>query len=294
MARDEGTRPVIPRQSFGSTGHESSRVIFGAAAFWKANPKIEERTLALLLEHGVNHIDVAASYGDAELHVGHWMQNHRDRFFLATKTGERGHNGAKAELHRSLERLRVDSVDLWQLHNLVDPAEWEEAMGPGGALEAAVDAKESGLVRFIGVTGHGVTVAAMHRMSLERFPFDSVLLPLNYTMMQNPAYSADYAELVEMCRNRSVAVQTIKSLAIGDWGEKERTTRTWYEALSEQADVDLAVHWVLGHEEVFLNSSSDLGLLEKIVDAAERYEGSPAGADIEAMASRTAMSPLFT
>ena len=285
---------MITRLAFGSTGHQSSRVIFGAAAFWKANARVEALALDLLVKHGINHIDVAASYGEAEDHVGVWMERHRDEFFLATKTGERSYEGAWAELQRSLQRLRVDTIDLWQLHNLVDEDEWSEAMGEVGALKAAIEARDQGLVRFIGVTGHGVTVAALHRRSLERFPFDSVLLPLNYTMLQNPAYSADYAELVEMCRQRGVAVQTIKSLAVGDWGEKERTTRTWYEALSEQADVDLAVHWVLGHEEVFLNSSSDLGLLEKIVDAAERYEGSPAGADIEAMASRTAMSPLFT
>jgi len=211
---------MIPLQPFGRTGHQSSRVIFGAAAFWKANPRVEERALALLLEHGINHIDVAASYGDAEEHVGAWMTQHRDRFFLATKTGERGYDGAKAELHRSLERLRVDSVDLLQLHNLVDPAEWEEAMGPGGALEAAVEARDKGLVRFIGVTGHGVTVAQMHSRSLDRFPFDSVLLPLNYTMMQNPAYAADLEALTETCRQRGVAMQTIKSLTVGEWGEK--------------------------------------------------------------------------
>ena len=289
-----GRDRVIPRQDFGRTGHQSSRVIFGAAAFWKANPKVEERTLALLLEHGVNHIDVAASYGDAELHVGHWMPEHRDRFFLATKTGERSYEGARDELRRSLERLRVDSVDLWQLHNLVDPAEWAEAMGPGGALEAAVEARDQGQVRFIGVTGHGVTVAAMHRRSLERFPFDSVLLPLNFTMMQNPAYAADFEALTETCRQRGVAMQTIKSLTVGPWGEKDRTTRTWYEALGEQADIDLAVHWVLGHDGAFLNSSSDLGLLEKILDAAERYESPPPVSEMEAMVTRTAMSPLFT
>ena len=285
---------MIPRQDFGRTGHQSSRVIFGAAAFWKADPKVEERTLALLLEHGVNHIDVAASYGDAELHVGHWMPEHRDRFFLATKTGERSYEGARDELRRSLERLRVDSVDLCQLHNLVEPAEWEEAMGPGGALEAAIEARDQGQVRFIGVTGHGVTVAAMHRRSLERFPFDSVLLPLNFTMMQNPAYAADFEALTETCRHRGVAMQTIKSLTVGPWGEKDRTTRTWYEALGEQADIDLAVHWVLGHDGAFLNSSSDLGLLEKILDAAERYESPPPVSEMEAMVTRTAMSPLFT
>jgi aryl-alcohol dehydrogenase-like predicted oxidoreductase len=285
---------MIPLQPFGRTGHLSSRVIFGAAAFWKANPRVEERALALLLEHGINHIDVAASYGDAEEHVGAWMAQHRDRLFLATKTGERGYDGAKAELHRSLERLRVDSVDLLQLHNLVDPAEWEEAMGPGGALEAAVEARDKGLVRFIGVTGHGVTVAQMHSRSLDRFPFDSVLLPLNYTMMQNPAYAADLEALTETCRQRGVAMQTIKSLTVGEWGEKERTTRTWYEALTEQHDIDLAVHWVLAHEDAFLNSSSDLGLLEKILDAAERYESRPADAEMNAMVARAAMSPLFT
>jgi aryl-alcohol dehydrogenase-like predicted oxidoreductase len=285
---------VIPRQDFGRTGHHGSRVIFGAAAFWKANPQLEERTLKWLLEHGINHIDVAASYGDAELHVGHWMPGYRDQFFLATKTGERSYEGAWGELRRSLERLRVDTIDLWQLHNLVDPAEWEEAMGPRGALEAAVEARDQGLVRFIGVTGHGVTVAAMHRRSLERFPFDSVLLPLNYTMMQNPAYAADFDALAETCRESNVAMQTIKSLTVGRWAEKERTTRTWYEALSEQADIDLAVHWVLGHRRAFLNSSSDLGLLAKILDAAERYEAPPSEATMEAMVTHARMSPLFT
>src|SRR5207247_9379915 len=140
----------------------------------------------------------------------------------------------------------------------------------GVSLVAAIESWNYGLVRVIVVTGQGVTYEAMHRRSLERFTFDSVLLPLNYTMLQNQAYATDFAELVEMCRQRGVAIQTIKSLAVGDWGEKERTTGTWYDALSEQSDVDLAVHWVLGHEGVFLNSSSDLGLLEKIVDAAER------------------------
>jgi len=284
---------MIPLRPFGKTGHDSSRVIFGAAAFWKANPKVEERTLALLLEHGINHIDVAASYGDAELHVGHWMDQYRDRFFLATKTGERSYEGARDELRRSLERLKVESVDLLQLHNLVDPDEWEEAMGPGGALEAAIEARDEGLVRFIGVTGHGVTIAAMHRRSLERFPFDSVLLPLNFTMLKNPEYAADFEALTAICHERGVAMQTIKSLAIGEWGEKERTTRTWYEALSEQKDIDLAVDWVLDHDQVFLNGSSDIGLLAKILDAAERYESPPTDVEMEAMVSRAEMSPLF-
>lgn len=284
---------MIPLRPFGRTGHDSSRVIFGAAAFWKATEEEEERTLELLLEHGVNHIDVAPSYGDAELHVGHWMERHRDRFFLATKTGERSYEGARDELRRSLERLRIESVDLWQLHDLVNPAEWETAMGPGGALEAAIEARDEGLARFIGVTGHGVTVAAMHSRSLERFPFDSVLLPRNYPMLQIPAYARDFETLAATCHERDVAMQTIKSLAAGQWGEKQRTTSTWYEPLREQDDIDLAVHWVLGHEQVFLNSSSDVGLLEKILNAAERHESPPPDAAMEAMVARVAMSPLF-
>ena len=285
---------MIPLQPFGRTGHTSTRIIFGAAAFWKCTPAIGERTLAMLLEHSISHIDVAASYGEAEDHVGPWMESHRDRFFLATKTGERGYEGAKAELKRSLVRLRVDSIDLWQLHNLVDEAEWETAMGPGGALEAAIEARDKGLVKFIGVTGHGVTVAEMHRRSLERFPFDSVLLPLNHTMMQNPTYTADFDVLTQTCRQQSVAMQTIKSLAVGAWGEgDQRTTRTWYEALTEQPDIDLAVHWVLGHEGMFLNTASDIGLLAKILDAIERYKASPTEAEMGALATRAAMSPLF-
>jgi aryl-alcohol dehydrogenase-like predicted oxidoreductase len=272
----------------------STRIIFGAAAFWKCTPAIGERTLAMLLEHSISHIDVAASYGEAEDHVGPWMESHRDRFFLATKTGERGYEGAKAELKRSLVRLRVDSIDLWQLHNLVDEAEWETAMGPGGALEAAIEARDKGLVKFIGVTGHGVTVAEMHRRSLERFPFDSVLLPLNHTMMQNPTYTADFDVLTQTCRQQSVAMQTIKSLAVGAWGEgDQRTTRTWYEALTEQRDIDLAVHWVLGHDGMFLNTASDIGLLAKILDATERYKAPPTEAEMDALVTRAEMSPLF-
>jgi len=284
---------MIPQMPFGRTGHQSSRVIFGAAAFWRSTPEDDERTLQLLLEHGVNHIDVAASYGEAETHVGPWMAQHRDRFFLATKTGERSYEGARDELSRSLERLQTDSVDLWQMHNLVEPTEWERAMGPGGALEAAVEAREKGLVRFIGVTGHGVTIAAMHRRSLERFDFDSVLLPYNFTMMKNPDYAADFEALAATCRERNVAMQTIKSLAAGPWGEKERNTTTWYEPIREQADVDRAVHWVLGREQVFLNSASDLSLLAKVLDAAERYKAPPPDDEMEAMTARLAMSPLF-
>jgi aryl-alcohol dehydrogenase-like predicted oxidoreductase len=168
---------MIETLAFGKTGHESTRTLFGAAALSRVSQETADTILPLLLEHGINHIDVAASYGDAELRVGAWMDRHRDRFFVATKTGERTYQAARDQIRRSLERLRVDQVDLIQLHNLTAEDDWRTAMAPGGALEAAVEAKDRGLVRFIGVTGHGVVAPSMHRRSLERFSFDSVLAP---------------------------------------------------------------------------------------------------------------------
>src|SRR5689334_23132401 len=183
---------MIPTHPFGRTGHESTRTIFGAAALSAVSQDDADRTLEVLFEYGVNHIDVAASYGDAELRVGPWMDRYRDRFFLATKTGQRTYREARDEIHRSLERLRVAQIDLLQLHNLVATDEWETAMGPGGALEAAIEAREQGLVRFLGVTGHGNAAPVAHRRSLERFPFESVLVPYNYVEMQKPEYAANF------------------------------------------------------------------------------------------------------
>ena len=208
---------TIERRPFGRTGHMSSVTLFGAAALSRVTQAEADRTLDLLLEYGVNHIDTAASYGDAELRIGPWMARHRKDFFLATKTGDRTYADARASIHRSLERLRVDAVDLIQLHALVHPDEWDTAMGPGGALEACIEAREQGLVRYIGVTGHGLTIAAMHRRSLERFDFASVLFPVNFILLDNPAYRADVEELLAICAEREVAVQTIKSIARGRW-----------------------------------------------------------------------------
>ena len=284
---------MIPTQPFGKSGHESTRTIFGAAALWGSTEEEAERTLELLDQYGVNHIDTAAAYGRSERRVGAWMPRHRDRFFLATKTGERTYEKAKAQFEHSLERLQTDHVDLLQLHNLVDEGEWATALGPGGALEYAIEARSQGLARFIGVTGHGVTVAAMHVRSLERFAFDSVLLPYNYVMMQNAQYAADFEALAKVCAERGIAMQTIKGITLGPWNEKEHTHGTWYEPLAEQADIDRAVHWVLGRPGVFLNTAGDLTLLPKILDAASRFtSGTPDEAMRELVAKRD-MAPLF-
>src|SRR5579885_2547344 len=208
---------MIATSPFGKTGHLSTRVIFGAAALGGMKQDRADRVLEILLEYGINHIDTAAAYGDSELRIGPWMREHRKRFFLATKTGDRTYEGARASLRRSLERLRVDRVDLIQLHNLVDENEWQTAMGPGGALEALVEARDQGLVRFIGVTGHGSRIAATHRRSLERFAFDAVLFPYNFTMMSIAQYAADAESLIAICNERAVAMQTIKSAARRRW-----------------------------------------------------------------------------
>jgi aryl-alcohol dehydrogenase-like predicted oxidoreductase len=240
---------MIPRARFGATGHDSSRVIFGAAAVARVSKGEADRALDVLLEHGVNHLDVAASYGDAELRIAGWLRRHPDTFFLATKTDERGYRAARDQIHRSLDRLGVDRVDSIQLHNLVDVIEWETALGSGGALEAAIEAREEGLVGFIGVTGHGLSVPEMHRRSLERFAFDSVLCPYNWVQMQDERYADRFEALAAVCAERNVALQTIKSLARRRWDGRAATAATWYEPLREQPDIDLAVSWVLGRPE---------------------------------------------
>jgi aryl-alcohol dehydrogenase-like predicted oxidoreductase len=284
---------MIEQQPFGATGHRSSRVIFGAAALGDASERDAAVALELLLEHGVNHIDTAASYGDSELRLAPWLREHRDRFFLATKTGERAYAPAREEIRRSLDRMGVAQVDLLQLHCLVHPDEWDVALGEDGALRAAVEAREEGLVRFIGVTGHGLTVAAMHLRSLERFPFDSVLLPYSHVITRDAAYARDAALLIARCRQRNVAVQTIKGLARGPWGSQERTAGTWYEPLVEQAHIDLAVHWVLGEPDVFLNSPGDVELLPRVLDAAERFVERPDAEDMARLATALRLSSLF-
>jgi aryl-alcohol dehydrogenase-like predicted oxidoreductase len=283
----------IPTQPFGRSGHMSTRTLFGAASLSHVTQEEADRTLEVLLQYGVNHIDVAASYGDAELRIAPWLQQYRNQFFLATKTGMRTAQEAKEELHRSLERMRVDYVDLWQFHNLVDPIEWDIALSPGGVIDAAVEAKQQGLIRAVGVTGHGLQIAATHRRSLERFDFDSVLLPYNYITMQSPYYAENFNALVATCQQRNVAVQTIKSIAYRPWMGRPHTHDTWYEPLEAQKEIDLAVHWVLSRPGIFLNTVGDIRLLPKVLDAASRFQTGPTDEEMQAMVAQLNMEPLF-
>jgi aryl-alcohol dehydrogenase-like predicted oxidoreductase len=285
---------MLPTAPFGRTGHDSTRVIFGAAALGGMRQARADEVLGRLLEAGVNHLDTAADYGDSELRIGPWMTEHRSRFFLATKTGARRGDDARAELERSLERLQVDSVDLVQLHNLVEPDEWEVAHGPRGAVEALVRAQEEGLVGHLGVTGHGTRIAGMHLRSLERHPFASVLLPFSYVALQDPAYRADVDALLEVCAERQVAVQTIKAVARRRWPEDHDGPRySWYEPLTDGDAIARSVRWVLGHDGLFLNTSSDARLLPAILDAASSPGSPPSDAEMQADLDAHGIQPLF-
>ncbi len=284
---------MITKAEFGRTGHKSTRVIFGAASLGRVSQKVADETLDLLLRHGVNHIDTAASYGDSELRIAPWLKSEPGRFFLATKTDRRDEKGAREQLQRSLDRLGVDHVDLWQLHSLADPIEWDQALSPGGALDAALLAREEGLIRWIGVTGHGTQIAATHRRSLDRFDFDSVLLPHNFITMQNDYYRANFDALEATCKERRIAVQTIKSIAHRPWMEQEHTRTTWYQPLESPEDIELAVWWTLGRPGIFLNSVGDVDLLPLVLDAAERFSTAPNDDQMRELMDRSLSIALF-
>ncbi|MBL8697584.1 MAG: aldo/keto reductase [Alphaproteobacteria bacterium] len=285
---------AIEKRVFGRSGHRSTAVIFGGAALGRVDQGVADRVLDVLLEHGVNHIDTAARYGDAELRIGKWMDSHRDKFFLASKTGERDYTGARDGIRRSLERLRTDRLDLIQLHALFHPDEWEKALGAGGALEACIEAREAGLVKHIGVTGHGWTVAAMHRRSLQRFDFDSVLMPWNWFAANHATYAPDFRRTLELCEQRNVAVQTIKGVARGPWAAgAERTRSTWYQPLEAMADIRPAVHWVLSQPGLFLCAPGDVTLLPLVLQAAAEPIVRPDDATMQALGERTGLSSIF-
>ncbi len=286
---------MIEKLQFGRTGHVSTRTLFGAAALGGVTQDEADATLETLLEYGVNHIDTAASYGAAEDRIGPWMADHRQDFFLATKTEKRSKTEAREQIHRSLERMRVSQIDLIQLHSLGEFADWERAMGPDGSLEAAIEARDAGLVRFIGVTGHGLNIARHHLKALELFPFDSVLLPWNFPMSRNETYASEFAQLKAICEARGIAMQTIKAVTRKPWSEgQSRDASTWYEPLREQEDLDMAVGWLLQQPGLFLNTVGDIHILPGVLKAASRAEELRFDAEkMEKLVGEREMAPLF-
>ena len=286
---------MLPKQLFGRTGHTSSQIIFGAYALSNATQANAAGILELLLEYGINHIDTAPMYGNSEKCIGSWMKQHRDDFFIATKSRSRTYEGAWKNLRRSLDQLRVDYVDLWQMHGLTNPAGWEKAMGSGGALEAFIEAREKGLARFLGVTGHGSKVPAMHKRSLENFDFDTVLLPYSYWQMQNPRYADDFNKLIGLCHKRNVAVQIIKSIARRPWENRPKTHNThFYEPLDTPDAIEKSVHWSMGLPESFLITAGDMGILPKMLAAASRYQKRPSAAEMKAIMDEFDIQPIFS
>lgn len=285
---------MIEKIPFGRTGHASSRTIFGAAALSKITQEEADQTMELVLSRGVNHIDTAASYGEAEDRLKPWMKSYRNEFFLATKTEKRTYQESYDQICRSLERLGVDHVDHLQIHALHTEEEWQQVFSANGALRACVQARDEGMTRFISVTGHGLEVPKFHLRSLHEFDFDSILLPYNYLMSKNAQYMADFEEVVNLAESRGIAVQTIKSLLRRPWQEGPQSAATWYEPLSDQKAVEKAMHWVLGRPGVFLCTAGDIHLLPMVLDAAERFKARPSDAEMDALLQEQEMAPLFT
>lgn len=287
---------MLPTLPFGKTGHESTRLIFGAAAIGGMRQEKADATIEMVRNAGINHFDTAASYGDSELRLADFLKDHRSDIFLATKTGDRDGDGARASIERSLSRMQIDQVDLIQFHNLAQDSDWEHVMAPGGALEAAIKARDEGLVRFIGVTGHGTRIAEMHLKSLDRFDFASVLLPYNYLQMQEDRYRSEFETLYALCAEKGVAMQTIKSIAKRRWREDDESPKfSWYEPHRDNDVIARAVHFVLSRDNLFLNTSSDATLLPKIVAAAEAFAaGTATDLESEIAADNAAEGePLF-
>jgi len=277
----------------GRTGHLSSVLIYGGAALADVDQDTADRSLQEALDAGVNHIDVAADYGDAEVRVGATLPTFRDRVFLATKTGRRDEEGAWAEINRSLERLSTDHVDLIQLHAVGDLADLDRATGPGGALAAAARARSEGLAGAVGITGHGTAAAATHLEALRRYPFDTVLTPLNPVLWRDPAFRSAYGALVDEVRRQLVGLMTIKTVARRNWPDDGRPYTTWYEPLDDAQQVRAAVSWVLAHEEVTgLAMVGDVRLVPLLV-AAEQDRMDPAEADTVLTADAAYSSPFL-
>lgn len=284
---------MLPFAEFGRTGHHSSRVIFGAAALGGMSESRAIKTLDLVASHGVNHIDTAAMYGSSEDHLKPWLADHRSEVFLATKTQERIGSVARAELERSLERMGVDHIDLIQMHNLVEPDQWETAFNKGGAVEALNQARAEGLVSFIGVTGHGLRIPSMHLRSLAEFDFDAVLFPFNHSLLSIDQFQEDVTALREVCRSRKIATQTIKSVARRRWDDRSQGHRSWYEPLTDTAAIQRAVRYVLSQPDLFLNTTSDATLLPLIIEAAQGNLTRPLDEEMNRDIAEFGVKPLF-
>jgi aryl-alcohol dehydrogenase-like predicted oxidoreductase len=284
----------MEKRRFGRSGHMSTIAIFGAAAFWEIEQKDADKVMEMVIEAGVNHIDVAPSYGQAEQRIGPWMPRERERFFLGCKTMERTKDGAWNELQRSLKLLQTDRFDLYQLHAVTNMEELDACTMSGGALEAAVEARWQGLTRHIGITGHGVEVPRLFIEALHRFDFDSVLFPLNFVQMSNPTFRKDAEELIALCKEKDVGMMIIKSITKGPWGDKEKTATTWYEPFNQMEEIQQAVNFALSYEVTGICTAGDTKVLPMVLKACQNFSPMDESRREGMIQSGQKFEPLFT
>jgi aryl-alcohol dehydrogenase-like predicted oxidoreductase len=284
----------MEKRRFGRSGHMSTIAIFGAAALWEITQEEADKIMEMVIKAGVTHIDVAPSYGQAEERIGPWMPRERGRFFLGCKTMERTRQGAWDEMQRSLKKLQTERFDLYQLHAVTNMDELEECTMKGGALEAAVEARQQGLTSYIGITGHGVDSPRVFIEALKRFEFDSVLFPLNFVQMGNPEYRKYAEELIALCAQKDVGTMAIKTVTKGPWGDKEKTATTWYEPFDEQEEIQKAVDFALSYQVTGLCTAGDTRVLPMVLKACEDFTPLDAAERVEMIESGARYEPLFT
>jgi aryl-alcohol dehydrogenase-like predicted oxidoreductase len=278
---------------FGRTGHMSTIAIFGAAAFWEISQADADKVMEQVIAAGVNHIDVAPSYGQAEDRVGPWMPRERQRFFLGCKTMERTKDAAWKEMQASLKRLKTESFDLYQFHAVNSFEELDAVTMKGGALEAAVEAKRAGLTRFIGITGHGVDAPAIYLEALRRFDFDSVLFPLNFVQMANPEYRKNAEALIAECRRKDVGTMVIKTIAKASWDDRPHTATTWYEPFNQMDEIQRGVNYALSQDVTGLCTAGDTRILPLVFEACEKFTPLDSVEQEKLIESGKAFQPLF-
>jgi len=284
----------MEKRPFGRTGHMSTVAVFGAAALWEVSQEEADAVMEDVIAAGVNHIDVAPSYGIAEKRLGPWMKRVREDFFLGCKTMERTREGAAVEMQKSMERLQVDYFDLYQIHAITTMDELDQATRPGGALEAIVDAREKGLTQFIGITGHGVDSPALHLEALRRYDFDSVLFPINFVLYANPTYRKNTQDLLKECLSRDVGSMIIKSIAKGPWGERPKTHTTWYEPLTTKTDIQRAINFALSQDVSGICTVGDIALLPLVLEACEQFLPMSLAEQEAMIAAAGVYEPLFS
>jgi aryl-alcohol dehydrogenase-like predicted oxidoreductase len=284
----------MEKRRFGRTGHMSTVAIFGAAGFWEISQPDADRVMEKVIEAGINHIDVAPSYGQAEVRIGPWMKDERGKFFLGCKTMERTRDGAWQELHSSLHRLQTETFDLYQCHAITSMDELDAVTAKGGALEAFVEARAQGLTRHIGITGHGVDTPRIFLEALNRFDFDSVLFPLNYVQMANPEYRKYAEQLVETCKTKDVGTMIIKAITKGPWGDKPHTATTWYEPFDDDKHIQEAVNFALSYDVTGLCTAGDTRIFPIMLEACKNFSPLTEAQREELIEKGKKYEPLFS